>query len=61
MEEFAKIRVGHLVEDDKAGVHRVAALGKRHIDGMGVPAHIVVAFINGQVVVPVEQIRGGQP
>ena len=57
----AEIRVSDFIKDDETGVHRIAAFRQLDLDGLGVPAHISVGLINGEVKVPVQQVSGRKP
>jgi hypothetical protein len=51
-----KIRIGAIVEDDKARVYRVGLALNLNVDGVGVTSDVVVCFVQGNVVVAMQMI-----
>jgi hypothetical protein len=61
-EQLAKLGVGAVVVHDEAGVDAdLGATAPRQVVGVGVPAEPVLAFVERDVVSPLEQVRGGEP
>ena len=60
-EEPEQVRVGALVVHDEPGVERgTPPVGGGDVVGVRVPAEPAVGLVQRDVVVPLEQVRGGQ-